>query len=671
MAAAVKAGDYDAATAAFGTYVKKRQGLDWYGGNASPKYNQEMAKAAVRGEVQAGPLPPLYAFPGGKIDWFYNATRDNPKYTLDYGWQWQLNRMEFWSEMAKAYLTERDESYAKAWVGQLRSWVAQCPVPVDFQEKDSDKKDFAWRPIEAGLRMGHVWPDAFFAFVQSPTVTNADLLLFYRSILDHARFLQAHHTDVNWLLMEMNGLATAGCFFYEFQEAPEWRAFAFNMLMKEMKHQFLPDGAQFELSTGYHNDVAINNILRTVTAAQRSGFEKELPASFTASLEKAFDWTLGLMTPDLNRPKINDAWTSDMGWLFRKATLLFPQREDYLWVASGRKEGATPKRVSTFLDWSGFAAMRSDWTGAANLLIFDVGPLGYGGHMGIGHAHQDKLNVSLWAYGREILFDGGGGNYEESKWRWWARSTYSHNCLIVDGRGQCRGNSKDRLNQEQDPSRVSQKPIEARWESTPVFDYATGIYNEDYSVEPPEWSKDRTRPVSHRREVLFLKPDLYIVVDTVKPLDEKSHIIQARWQLLSTRTVVQADNLMAMTQDEGKPNLAIVPLMTSGLKVEAVSGQETPEILGWNVRRENPRRVPATTLLHTREGSGTQQFLTLLLPVKSGESNPVARIIPGNPVQVQLKDGRHWRLSTSPEGGVDIRESLPDGATGRSARGGF
>ena len=45
------------------------------------------------------------------------------------------------------------------------------------------------------------------------------------------------------------------------------------------------------------------------------------------------------------------------------------------------------------------SSMRSGWETNANYLMCDAGPVGYR------HAHQDKLNLVVWAYGRQILFD--------------------------------------------------------------------------------------------------------------------------------------------------------------------------------------------------------------------------------------------------------------------------
>lgn len=70
--------------------------------------------------------------------------------------------------------------------------------------------------------------------------------------------------------------------------------------------------------------------------------------------------------------------------------------------------------------------MRSNWPRDANYLLFRASPLV------TGHHEQEALDVQIWAHGREIMSNGGGGFYEKSKWRIYGTSAYSHSTVIVD-----------------------------------------------------------------------------------------------------------------------------------------------------------------------------------------------------------------------------------------------
>ena len=337
----------------------------------------------------------------------------------------------------------------------------------------------------------------------------------------------------------------------------------------------------------------------------------------------------------------------------------FPGRSDFKWVASDGAEGTAPGFTSIFLNRAGHAVMRSGWGRDDNYLLFRLGPLG------MGHQHQDKLEVVVWPYGRELLFDSGGGSYEHSKWRQWAISSLSHNCVVVDGMGQNRSTASS--DPWHDADLVSQGPIDGHWESNERFDFASGEYAEGYGPE-------RVKPAAQQRDVLFLKPDLYVVADRLRPNDEAMHSYQARWNLLTTERTVDPVSHALVTTDAGQANVAIVPLLSKGLEVAAVTAQEDPEILGWNVRvYDLPRRVPATTLLHTVTAAGPQLLLTLIVPLRPGQASPVAGVVAGadgRSATVTYTDGRKFLISARGERGIAVEETLPDGRPGRVVRSG-
>lgn len=645
--AAAAARDMRAAMRELAAYFRKRKGPAWRELPRGAK-NTGVADAAVEGRVVGGLVAVEHQFPDGDIDWMFNATEDAEDIPYNQEWQVQLNRMHFWLDMCQAYRATGDEKYSRALAAQVRDWIEDCPVP----DERKNAVPSTWRTIEAGIRMANSWPDAFYTLLNSPSFDDETLVAMLGSFLDHANYLRSHPTVGNWLAMEMNGLYTIGALFPEFKDAAAWRKFAAGVMAAEADKQFLPDGGQFELTPGYHS-AAVDNFQAIVETARLTGHEAELPPGYVPALAKAFDFSLALMTPDRNVPRFNDSWPVAATSTFRKALRLFPERSDFRWAADPGSNDI-PKFTSRFLDWSGYAVMRSAWSPAANYLVFDVGPLGFA------HVHQDKLNIVLWAYGREILFDSGGASYEKSKWRDWSLSTASHNCILVDGLGQ---NIPEAGMERRatDPASVAQEAIDAGWISTPEFDYARGIYDGGFGPS-------RERIATHERQVLFLKPDIFVVADRLEPQDRLAHTYQARWHLITTGTRQDKISGEVVTTDAGLANLAVVPLLGEGLSVDTASALQEPEILGWNVRKDlTPPRLPCTTVLQTRQGKGTQHFLTLLLPLAADQPSPVQRITGrGMETTVELTGGRELRVSIS--GGLSVSESLPDGKPGRQAR---
>jgi hypothetical protein len=549
--------------------------------------------------------------------------------------------MSFWSDLSIAYRTTGDERFAAVFVQGLRSWIQQCPPPDHLDNGPGS----SWRTIEIGIRTGGSWMDAFYTFRRSLAMSDADVVAMMQSFLDQARFLRRNHTQLNWLTLEMSGLYSIGAVFPEFKEAAEWRSFAADTLAEQSHQQFLPDGGQVELSSSYQN-LALSSILHIADVAQWTGHAPELLNGYVKPLEKPYEWQMDIVAPDGFLPKVNDANATYLPAVLKKAVVYFPQNSQFRWFVSKGAEGSAPPFTSVFLNRSGLAAMRSGWEHDANYLLFRVGPLG------MNHQHQESLGVDVWAYGRELIFDGGGGTYENSKWRQWAISSFAHNTVVVDGMPQAKTASLD--DPFKDPALVSQGPIDANWRSNAVFDFASGVYADGYGPS-------HTRIATQRRAVLFLKPDIYVIADRFQPSDSLPHRFQARWQLLTTHSGIDPSTKILTTGDSGVANIAIVPLLVDHLDVGSASGQQSPEILGWNFRRDaSPELLPATTLLHTLTGAGPRLMLTLLVPLRPGDTNPIVAVEPGNDgasATAIFKDGRRLLISCAGSQGISARES--------------
>lgn len=653
---AFEAGDLGAAKHELAQYYRQRTSVPWkIDPRADPKsikWNPDDAQDAVDANLYGGLVKLKYQFPHGDIDWHYNATDHVDGVPHNNEWTWQINRMSWWGTLGDAYGATRDEKYARAWVKQLRSWAAQNPLP----DKSERGAGTAWRGIEAGIRMHGAWPNAFYRFTISPSFTDDDIALYLRVMHEHGTYLRRFQSGGNHLTMEMSGLYSVGALFPEFKAAREWRQFAADRMEQEIGTQILPDGAQFELSSGYHF-VALDNMLAIPNIAQITGNLAELPPTYIDGTENAYNYALTLMTPNRRLPAFNDSWDPNVQSALRKASDLFPRREDFAWVVSDGKAGAPPQGTSHAFDWAGYYAMRSDWSREANYLVLDAGPLG------MGHQHQDKLNVVAWAYGRELLFDSGGASYEKSVWRDYSIDTFSHNCVLVDGLPQRRPVGGSDAEKMRNPEIVSQSPIDARWQSNAEWDFAAGVYGAG-------WGKPGNRIVTQTRRVLFVKPDLFIVADTLVPTDGASHEYQARWNLLPAQTTFDKTTLAVTTVTPDAPNLAVVPLLRDGLSVRTISAQETPELLGWDIHKDStPEHIPATTVTHTRSGTGVQQFLTLLLPLRAGQTNPIqsARATGETGAEVIFADGRRLQISADadPSRGITVEQSDAQGAATR------
>ena len=235
--------------------------------------------------------------------------------------------ISFWITLGLAYLATGEEKYAKEFVYQMTDWVKQCPVPVN----DSGNKGVLWRTIEEGIRMGQTWPAAYYLFLNSPSFTDDAMVTMVKSEVEHARHLMEFTTTGNWLTMETNGLMHVGVLFPEFKEAEAWRKTAADRLYAELDKQVYPDGAQIELSTGYHQ-VSLANFAGAWDVAHVNGIA--MPADYIAKLQKMFDYDLDVSMPDGYAPGLNDAGRTNMMVQAKLGLTYFPERKDYRWLAT-------------------------------------------------------------------------------------------------------------------------------------------------------------------------------------------------------------------------------------------------------------------------------------------------------------------------------------------------
>jgi hypothetical protein len=140
---------------------------------------------------------------------------------------------------------------------------------------------------------------------------------------------------------------------------------------------------------------------------------------------------------------------------------------------------------------SGYAVLR----GGSVRVVFDVGELGYGSIAA--HGHADALSVLADLGNESVLRDSGTGSYVASRGRDDYRTTAAHNTVVVGGRPQA-----ELLGPHLWGRRFA-TTVEAS-SLTAELDYVRA-------------SHDGYIPAArHTRSVLFVKPDLLLVLDRVE-----------------------------------------------------------------------------------------------------------------------------------------------------------
>ena len=592
--AAIASSNPSAAISALADYYRKKPKYVAKKRANSGKFDRDKADRTAAGYAREVNID--WHFEGNEIDFLFNPTIKNPP--VNHEWLWQFNRQSYWFNLADTYDATADERYAEAFKKQLLKWIGQTFAPEKHNNPGS-----AWRTIECGLRLLGSWPAAYESFKNSPCIDDVTLVLMIASMHRQSVHLVKNATKANWLLMEMNGVYTFTSLFPELSDSDEARAFAQERMLREIVEQILPDGMHYELSPDYHS-VATSTAQNFILLAKAFGRDSEIPESFMKTWERAIENPIAMSTPSFTQPRTNDCFTMQTARFAGYGKAVFGERPEYEFVLSERERGYIPwEFTSKEFPYAGFVVMRSDWSADATYLCFDVGPLGKG------HMHQDKLNINIYKGDEELLFDDGGGQYEESEARWYALSGYDHNTVLVDG-----------LPEKRKMPEKLDEPNDAHFITRSDFDYAMGEYTDTFGKSFDSLSS----PASWRREVAFFKPDFFLVVDTLSSADTAPHDYELLFQLDTTNYELPSEYKNALIGKFGrKYDLLLLPLDGEGeVSLTAISGQTEPCLRGWYNGRNDKELHAALTVGREVKGKKNFKFATLIFPLAEGDEMP-------------------------------------------------
>ena len=614
IAAMAEAGRITEAEAAFGAFVRASLQPEKY--FRIPYYEQEnkwknpedteetvyerLAHGAI---MSVGPSGTgfLHEFGPEGIQWEANPTPGK------YGeWTWQINRHHEFRALGHLYRETGDEKYARLFVKLFESWREQTECPDNVPAYETN----AWRTIEIGIRQSKNWPYALHAFYRSPEVSDHFLCEFFASVWENGWRVRNFPMVGNWLIMMMTGLFHIGLLYPFLADAAEWKDYAIKCLTDELNIQIYPDGFQYELTTCYQGVVTDNySVVLDICRAM----EAPLPETFLGVLEKTYRLFPLLAQPDLRLPDINDGARTEIPKICERACLFFPNEPLYRYFASKRASGEPMLSKDTVLPFSGMAVLRDNWEADAQWLFFDSAPFGRG------HQHEDKLNLLLFAYGRDLLRDT-GYIYVSPEIRQFALSSYAHNTVLVDGLGQ---NRRSTYHWENDDIKKRSDLAVTLGEEEDVLQ---GTYDEGYGP-------DRLA-VTHRRTVVKIKhrplglKTFYLVIDDMISQDGAIHHYTANWQLENVPVTLENVGSMARADADYDDGVTLTLLTAAGMRVAC--GEKEP-MLGW--RAEGP--APA---VQCAVSGASARIVTVLYP--SNEGCPITGIAyDENAVAIRTEDG--------------------------------
>lgn len=169
---------------------------------------------------------------------------------------WELARMQHLPQLALAYGCARSGAEGfmppQSYLSEFRNEV------LDFMATNPPRFGVNWTcAMDVGIRAANwlIGHDLFAAF--GGTFDQGFEALFARSLYEHGTHIIGHlewdpDSAGNHYLADVVGLLYIAAYLPSTDETDAWLAFAVQELVKEVDHQFMADGANFEASTSYH-----------------------------------------------------------------------------------------------------------------------------------------------------------------------------------------------------------------------------------------------------------------------------------------------------------------------------------------------------------------------------------------------------------------------------------
>jgi len=544
----------------------------------------------------------------------------------DIEWAWALNRHYPVPPVMEAYFKTGHPKYARFIDLFIKDWIiSSWPYP---QVRSSTAM---WRGLEVSFRV-KIWSKVFFGLMQTKLISPATQLLILSSLPQHAHYARNFHAQGNWLTMEISGLATVASSWPEFKEAPSWMNYAIETMVASMKEQIYPDGVQTELTSSYHL-VALDNFNLLAEICKKANVS--LPEYYTKTLEGMWNYLASIMRPDGFGVLNNDADLISNRERMIKVAAIYG-REDWKYIASNGQTGTHPQSSFSYVfPWAGQLISRSDFGTDAQWSFFDMGP------WGSGHQHNDKLHLSIYAWGRDLLVDAGRFAYKgetADKFRKYAVGSQGHNVILVDGKGQAAG------------PKLAEAPLsENQVRITKDYDFGLGTFDKYIGVEGK---------FSHTRACFFVRGKFWIIADQI--ITDRPHKIEALWHW-HPDCMVQEDKNGVVSTNNQRGNLKIIPAGLADWKIRVVKGQEKPEIQGWYSKEYNTFE-PNTTTIYSSQINSDKTFVWILWPSEGSAPAVRAAIIhqDANSVKVSVSapDKKQWEILIPFTGSADAEMKM-------------
>lgn len=528
-----------------------------------------------------------------------------------------LTRHFHWVSLAKAYGETKDKRYAKRFSREVQDWVAREPFfhpqnpdigGLNMMDGTTFRLGYM-NTSNIGRRCEMTWWPAYDEFRKTPEFTDEAHYHMLLGFLRQSRLIMnpssfAVHDDggahISVALLQ-NALMLP-----EFAESKRWESEALRRWEEVLDVQFYEDGSHVSLSTGYNwaSLMALENMI-----ALHRRVDREIPSRFLKTLEKAYDHPVALSRPDQGQIDMNDGGWGMIDDLMQQSLKLFPERQDYLWMATKGQQGHPPDYHSRYFPNAGHVVMRTGWGPNEKYLFMDAGPVG------ASHGKEDKLNIYLDYGGHQLIASGGRGSYSGGPYAAYTGSTRGYNTILVDGGVQARIPYR---------AETYDEGTARRFIVNDRFEYAEGFHTHGWYAPGKQIAGKQTR------QIVFVKGDrapessYWVIFDTVEPNDNAEHQYEAPFHIRRNHAQLVDESSWIVHAWDAEASLRIMPAVTEGLSVEMVHGQTEPHIQGWHVVGD--AHAPMWTPIFRWNAQGTTTRAWVLAPAGPDQNWCVDRV---------------------------------------------
>jgi asparagine synthase (glutamine-hydrolysing) len=559
---------------------------------------------------------------GNPINWHRNPLNGN-RWRADAPWArvlventqvgdvklgWEVGRFPQAYVMARnaAFVPESAFDLSASFFSQIRS----------FLDCNPSCRGIHWNSgQEIALRM-MAWLFGLHVFSHTcriPTDLQADISKYISTCGTHiAQHIEYARDSVynNHLLSEALGLYIAGRVLPDSETGRGWAVEGRRLLEQEADRQIYPDGGYLQQSHNYHR-FAIQMYVWAHSFAKAHG--DPVPISWIRALERSLDLLLAHHNPTDGR--LPNYGANDGSLPLPMSTCDFSDfrptlqavsvmtRQERLFHPGPWDEMATwfhgpdalnlpfrkPRRTSVSFSYTGYHILRG--RKPENFGAFRCGKI-------LDRFSQiDMLHLDLWWRGHNVFVDPGSYLYNgPEKWHNHFVRTGSHNTVKVDNQDQMLHFRKFKC---------------LYWTSAKLLSFED---NADWTLCVGEHYGYQRHPgrCVHKRSVLFLKDDFWVVVDRIE--GSGTHRIRLHWLGgdFPYRSGLDGQTSLQLETPDGPFYLAVFDAVGRPLSGEIVAGQDDPP-RGW-LSRYYAEKVPVPSLSIEVPGRLPLTMVSLLGP---------------------------------------------------------